>query len=122
MGLIKQGVDIVSKLMLLIHLRNGTTGLKNHLAGCKEYPPNIDKDKSQTKITFQSCENDGGSLWKFDQEVVRRALIEMIVIDELAFSFVENEGFMKFMGKTQPLSRLPSRRTITKDCYEVTVN
>nr|XP_016498547.1 PREDICTED: uncharacterized protein LOC107817262 [Nicotiana tabacum] len=77
--------------------RNGTTGLKNHLARCKEYPPYIDKDNSQTKINFQSCQNDGGSLWKFDQEVVRRALIEMIVIDELPFSFVEKEGFMKFM-------------------------
>nr|XP_009782790.1 PREDICTED: uncharacterized protein LOC104231482 [Nicotiana sylvestris] len=99
--------------------RNGTTGLKNHLTRCKEYPPNIDKDKSQTKIYFQSCQNDGGSLWKFDQEVVRRVLIEMIVIDELPFSFVENEGFMKFMRITQPLFRLPSRRTITRDCYEV---
>ncbi|XP_019256703.1 PREDICTED: zinc finger BED domain-containing protein RICESLEEPER 2-like [Nicotiana attenuata] len=99
--------------------RNGTTGLKNHLLRCKEYPLNIDKDNSQTKINFQSCQNDEGSIWKFEPEVVRRALIEMIVIDELPFSFVENEGFMKFMRKTQPLFRLPSRRTITRDCYEV---
>ncbi|XP_075084942.1 uncharacterized protein LOC142168182 [Nicotiana tabacum] len=99
--------------------RNGTTGLINYLTGCKEYPPNIDKDNTQTKINFQSCQKDGGSLWKFNQEVVRRALIEMIVIDELPFSFVEKEGFMKFMRITQLLFRLPSRRTITRDCYEV---
>nr|XP_016447961.1 PREDICTED: uncharacterized protein LOC107773024 [Nicotiana tabacum] len=96
--------------------KNGTTGLKNHLLRCKEYPLNIAKDNSQTKINFQSCQNDEGSIWKFDQKVVRRALIEMIVIDELPFSFVENEGFMKFMRKTQPLFRLPSRRTITRNC------
>ncbi|XP_075084536.1 zinc finger BED domain-containing protein DAYSLEEPER-like [Nicotiana tabacum] len=99
--------------------RNGTTGLKKHLARCKEYLPSIDKYNSQTKINFQSCQNDGGSLWKFDQEVVRRALIEMIVTDELPFSFVEKEDFMKFMRITQSLFRLPSRRTITRDCYEV---
>nr|XP_009617937.1 uncharacterized protein LOC104110196 [Nicotiana tomentosiformis] len=42
--------------------RNGTTRLKNNLTRCKEYPPNIDKDNSQTKINFQSCQNDRGSL------------------------------------------------------------
>ncbi|XP_018627614.1 uncharacterized protein [Nicotiana tomentosiformis] len=45
--------------------RNGTTGLKNYLTRCKEYPPNIDKDNSQTKINFQSCQNDGGSQCSF---------------------------------------------------------
>ncbi|XP_070004974.1 zinc finger BED domain-containing protein DAYSLEEPER-like [Nicotiana sylvestris] len=99
--------------------KNRITGLKNHLLRCKEYPLNIVKDKSQTKINFQSFQNDEGSLWKFDQEVVRRALIEMIVTGEQPFSFVENKGFMKFMRKTQPLFRLPSRRTITRDYYEV---
>ncbi|XP_070028688.1 zinc finger BED domain-containing protein RICESLEEPER 2-like [Nicotiana sylvestris] len=99
--------------------KNGTTGLKNHLLRCKEYPLKIAEDNSQTKLNFQFCQNDEGSIWKFDQKVVRRALIEMIVTDELPFSFVENEGFMKFMRKTQPLFRIPSRRTITRNCYEV---
>ncbi|XP_075101867.1 uncharacterized protein LOC142177292 [Nicotiana tabacum] len=85
----------------------------------KEYPPNIDKDNTQTRINFQSCQNDGESLWKFDQEVIRRALIGMIVIDKLPFSFVEKEGFMKFMRIAQPLFRLYSRRAITRDYYEV---
>nr|XP_009629462.1 zinc finger BED domain-containing protein RICESLEEPER 3-like [Nicotiana tomentosiformis] len=96
--------------------KNRTTRLRSHLNRCKEYPPNIDKDNTQTRINLQSCQNYRGSLWKFDQEVIRRALIEMIVIDELPFSFVEKEGFMKFMRISQPLFRLPSRRTITRDC------
>ena len=43
----------------------------------------------------------------------------MIILDELPFSFVEKEGFKKFMRKVQPLFHIPSRRTITRDCYEV---
>lgn len=43
----------------------------------------------------------------------------MIILDELPFSFVEKEGFKKFMSKVQPLFRIPSRRTITRDSYEV---
>ncbi|KAM3287636.1 hypothetical protein P3S67_021066 [Capsicum chacoense] len=60
-----------------------------------------------------------GEYWKFEQEVVRRALFEMIIIDELPFSFVENEGFKKFMSKAQPLFWIPSRRTITRDFYDI---
>uniref|UniRef100_A0A3Q7JLR4 HAT C-terminal dimerisation domain-containing protein n=1 Tax=Solanum lycopersicum TaxID=4081 RepID=A0A3Q7JLR4_SOLLC len=55
--------------------------------------------------------------WKFEQDVCRRDLVEMIILDELPYSFVEKEGFKKLMS--QPLFHIPSRRTITRDCYEV---
>nr|XP_016502470.1 PREDICTED: uncharacterized protein LOC107820662 [Nicotiana tabacum] len=42
--------------------KNGTTGLKNHLLRCKEYPLNITQDNSQTKINFQPCQNDERSI------------------------------------------------------------
>uniref|UniRef100_A0A3Q7HN75 Uncharacterized protein n=1 Tax=Solanum lycopersicum TaxID=4081 RepID=A0A3Q7HN75_SOLLC len=66
-----------------------------------------------------NIQNNNLETWKFEQEVCRRALVEMIILDELPFSFVEKEGFKKFMSKVQPLFLIPSRRTITKDCYEV---
>uniref|UniRef100_A0A3Q7GI24 HAT C-terminal dimerisation domain-containing protein n=1 Tax=Solanum lycopersicum TaxID=4081 RepID=A0A3Q7GI24_SOLLC len=55
--------------------------------------------------------------WTFEQEACRRALVEMIILDELPFSFVEKEGLKKFMSKFQPLFHIPSRN-ITRDCYE----
>ncbi|XP_060216705.1 zinc finger BED domain-containing protein RICESLEEPER 2-like [Lycium barbarum] len=60
-----------------------------------------------------------GEIWTFDQEVSRKALVEMLILDELPFRFVEKEGFKKFMKKTQPLFQVPSRRTLTRDCYVV---
>ncbi|KAL4362779.1 hypothetical protein GQ457_04G027140 [Hibiscus cannabinus] len=42
------------------------------------------------------------STWKFDQEATRNALAQMIVIGEMPFKFVENEGFRKFMSVACP--------------------
>ncbi|XP_055803575.1 zinc finger BED domain-containing protein RICESLEEPER 2-like [Solanum dulcamara] len=50
-----------------------------------------------------------GAIWTFDQEVSRRALVEMLILDELPFRFVEKEvfgeegqKFMKFLKETSP--------------------
>uniref|UniRef100_A0A3Q7GW15 HAT C-terminal dimerisation domain-containing protein n=1 Tax=Solanum lycopersicum TaxID=4081 RepID=A0A3Q7GW15_SOLLC len=75
----------------------------------------------QSRISMADSIDNTPKTWKFEQEVCRRALVEMIILDELPFSFVEKEGFKKFMSKVQPLFHIPSRRTITRDCYEVYV-
>ncbi|XP_070045663.1 zinc finger BED domain-containing protein RICESLEEPER 3-like [Nicotiana tomentosiformis] len=62
---------------------------------------------------------NSGVLCKFDQELVRRALVEMVITEELPFSFVEKRGFKKFMSIAQPLFNVPSCRTITRDCFQV---
>ena len=97
--------------------RNGTSGLKQHLNyRCKVYKPPTVAPGIQKLLNIQ---NNNLETWKFEQEVCRRALVEMIILDELPFSFVEKEGFKKFMSKFQLLFHIPSRRTITRDCYEV---
>ena len=96
---------------------NGTSGLKQHLTyRCKVYKPPTVASGIKKLLNIQS--NNLETL-KFEQEICRRALVEMIILDELPFSFVEKEGFNKFMSKVQPLFYIPSRRTITRDCYEV---
>ncbi|CAM8940561.1 unnamed protein product [Rhodiola kirilowii] len=71
---------------------NGTTGLLNHLRICKQNPAN----SQQTILTYTASETQGednhtGILknWKFDQDDARKALVHMIVFDELPFRFVE---------------------------------
>ena len=43
----------------------------------------------------------------------------MIIIDQLALMFVENEGFRKFMEDAQPNFKIPSRVTIARYCMHV---
>lgn len=104
---------------------NGTNAMNRHTAKCKKGPFFI--DKSQTILDFESRTNvntDGTvetvsipRFWHFDQGEVRSALAQMIIIDELPFSFVEREGFRKFCKIGIPKFDIPSRSTITRDCY-----
>lgn len=41
----------------------------------------------------------------------------MLIVDELPFSFVEQEGFRAFCKVINPHFILPSRWTATRDCY-----
>lgn len=49
------------------------------------------------------------STWVFNQDYIRRALVEMIIIDELPFRFVEGQGFRRFGQVACPRSKIPSR-------------
>ena len=81
-------------------------------------------DKSQTQIGFQLVQ--GGNTcdvvvvsWKFEQEQCRRALCRMVIVDKLPFKFVEKEGFRNFMKVAQPHFKIPSRTTMTRDCFKL---
>ena len=43
----------------------------------------------------------------------------MIIVEELPFSFVEKEGFKNFMRVTMPQFHISSRKTVTRDRYEL---
>ncbi|KAM0037822.1 putative transcription factor/ chromatin remodeling BED-type(Zn) family [Helianthus debilis subsp. tardiflorus] len=101
----------------------GTSPLNNHLPAC---PSNPNKESSnQTNLVFgneSKVDNESKVnllAWKFDQQACRRAIVQMIIIDELPFKFVENRGFRSCMKIVQPLLVVPSRSTITRDCYEM---
>ncbi|XP_019193746.1 PREDICTED: zinc finger BED domain-containing protein RICESLEEPER 2-like [Ipomoea nil] len=66
-------------------------------------------------------EGDVGELgtWVFNQEAIRRALCEMIIIDELPFRFVEGQGFKRFILVACPRFCIPSRWTISRDIYQI---
>ncbi|XP_021728705.1 zinc finger BED domain-containing protein DAYSLEEPER-like [Chenopodium quinoa] len=84
----------------------GTSGMKNHIKRCKEYPPNIDQNQQLLSLSQQTL--DGNlvdkkkgrlELWKFNQEDSRRALAKMVIMDEMSFRMVEHEGFRNFMKR-----------------------
>ncbi|KAK9279908.1 hypothetical protein L1049_013592 [Liquidambar formosana] len=109
-------------LLLLFLGSQGTSTLKRHLLKCPRYPNN--QDHKQKLLDFQSMSQNQGNVsnWKFDQELCRKELARMIIVDELPFSFVEKEGFKRFISVLQPRFNLVSRTTMTKDCIEIYLN
>ncbi|XP_060182151.1 zinc finger BED domain-containing protein RICESLEEPER 2-like [Lycium barbarum] len=122
-GINKTKCKYCGKVLLADPIRNGTTGLIKHLKTCPRNPNKVDTSNSKYKQSNLNFPLEGemgdGATWTFDQELSRRALVEMLILDELPFHFVEKEGFREFIKKNQPLFRVPSRRTVTRDCYLV---
>ncbi|KAI4324016.1 hypothetical protein L6164_023584 [Bauhinia variegata] len=42
-----------------------------------------------------------------------------VIEDEMPFSVVKGRGFRQFVNRLEPRFTVPSRRTITRDCYEL---
>ena len=103
---------------------NGTTAMRNHIQSqCLKYPYREDK-KNQSTLAFKPKEEGESSSklvsWVFNFEECKKALAEMIILDELSFRFVEGFGFRKFMSVAQPrFNPIPCRTTIAKTCFRV---
>ncbi|KAF7822187.1 zinc finger BED domain-containing protein RICESLEEPER 2-like [Senna tora] len=90
-------------------------------------PKNPDRqvDKKQKTLTYEKKpEEDGDPVGKlkidtFDQHECRMALAQMIIVDELPFRFVENEGFRLYSNKLQLKFVVPSRTTVARDCFDL---
>ena len=87
--------------------------MKRYFNICKRNPHKFNKDPKQG--TIQATNGEGVGTWKFDQEAIRLAFVDMIIEDELPFAFGEKSGFRKFMSKACPRFNVPSRRTTTRD-------
>ena len=99
---------------------HGTSSLRNHMLAYKKNPHS--KYTRQALLTFkldvEASENVGlFEAWKFDQDQIRAALSKMIIIDELPFKFVEGEGFKQFVVVVCPRFKIPSRWTVSRDCF-----
>ncbi|KAK2403508.1 zinc finger BED domain-containing protein RICESLEEPER [Trifolium repens] len=102
--------------------RNGTSNQAHHLRmQCKKFPRHL--DPNQTVLSVRDSKGTSSSTEvvavHFDGDLCRQALARMIIVDELPFSFVENEGFRYFMSVTQPRLVLPGRIAIARDCLNL---
>ncbi|KAH7667126.1 Tam3-transposase (Ac family) protein [Dioscorea alata] len=102
---------------------NGTTSLRNHITRCAKNPNN--KNNNQATLCVRETENENGQTrtallsWKFDAELIRKKIAYMVIVDELPFKHVEGIGFKEVMHAACPQFRMPSRWTVTRDCYEL---
>ncbi|CAN0881691.1 Putative AC transposase [Linum grandiflorum] len=90
--------------------------MNRHTINCQKRKEVLD---GQMRLNFQP----GGGLetitWKYDPIKLRLKIAQMIVLDELPFSFVEKEGFNGVMKEASPLFKMPSRKTIRADCLRL---
>lgn len=102
---------------------HGTSSLWAHVNSCRKNPASVSLKQTQLNLQpiREGVDENLGSLtsWKFDQELCRRKLNEMIIKDELPFRIVEGEGFGEFVNTLQPRFKIPSRWTISRDCYQL---
>ncbi|XP_019150210.1 PREDICTED: zinc finger BED domain-containing protein RICESLEEPER 2-like [Ipomoea nil] len=108
--------------------KHGTSSLRLHVVNCLKNPHS--KETRQSLLTFQPAPSSAGTqssegtegvlgTWVFDQDLIRRALAEMIILDELPFRIVEGQGFRKFVLVCCPRFKIPSRWTISRDIFKI---
>ena len=103
---------------------NGTTALKTHIQSRYLKYPYRKEEKKLSTLAFKPKEEgeSSGRLmpYVFNFEACKKALAEMIILDELSFRFVESLGFRKFMSIAQPMFHpIPCHTTMAKACFRV---
>lgn len=102
---------------------HGTSPLNTHVKKCVSNPHKM--GSSQATLCLGETETDGGEVktalmnWKYDPEAIRKSIAYMLIVDELPFKHVEGKGFQLVMRTTCPSFKIPSRWTITRDCYQL---
>ena len=56
--------------------------MKYHRNNCKRKSENV--NLKQSELVFNSEDGSLGN-WKFDQEAIRKCIVEMVILDELSF-------------------------------------
>lgn len=85
--------------------KNGTSAMNNHIGRCGKQPGlGTDGSGVLTAVTY-------------DATLFRRSVNEMIVLNELPFSFVESEGFRRFCHNVLPMYTVHCRKTATEDIF-----
>ncbi|CAN1753431.1 Zinc finger BED domain-containing protein DAYSLEEPER [Linum perenne] len=116
----KAKCNICQKVLAADPTLNGTSTCKKHALKCIA---KRDARNGQTTLIMKKSSTVRGEAtpdaWQFSQVAIRLALAEMIIVDELPFSFVEHRGFKRFMEVCCPEFDIPSRRAIREDCFKL---
>ena len=97
---------------------NGNSGMLRHLKfNCKFYPGRKVKVVEKNQPVFSSDKSKGNTMKMvaYNPDVVMQACVEMVVVDELPFRFVEKQGFRHFCHVAVPLFKVPCRKTLVKN-------
>ncbi|KAL5760525.1 hypothetical protein ACOSQ2_019363 [Xanthoceras sorbifolium] len=107
--------------------RSGTSNMNFHLNNKCQAHRAAQIDQTQKNLMRQTTRDGYGvtgsvSTYSLSKEECRRALMEMIIIDELPFRFVENRGFGRFCSLLCPTFEVSSWKTIVRDLYKLYID
>ncbi|KAA0058364.1 zinc finger BED domain-containing protein RICESLEEPER 3-like [Cucumis melo var. makuwa] len=111
--------------------RNGTGTMKHNLENCKTYPYQKKRDQTQMTLAFKPKDKVGDNSLQllyesFSLEGCQEVLVEMIIVDEFPFKFVDGKGFKRFVDKLTCENHtrfvVPSRFTVARDVFKLYVN
>ncbi|XP_010473769.1 PREDICTED: zinc finger BED domain-containing protein RICESLEEPER 2-like [Camelina sativa] len=90
----------------------GTSSMRGHIRICKLYK-DFNERESQKAL---GTDNQGNMrVIRYDPQLFRQLVNELVVVNELPFSFVESEGWKRFCFNILPLYQTFSRKTCSKD-------
>ena len=110
------------KLISCHSVLHGTSGMSKHLKRCVEFNKKVIDDQQLVfgkEPTGDEGEGSNAVSRGWSQAGCREALVKMVVMDELPFSFVENVGFRYYNSVAVPRFDVPSRKTITRDAIDL---
>ncbi|GJV35099.1 zinc finger BED domain-containing protein RICESLEEPER 2 [Tanacetum coccineum] len=105
---------------LAAHGASGTSGLHRHYP-CPSNPIYVPKNQVQQQTHLEFKKNPSGEgtsslqTWKHDESRIKKALINMFVVAELPFKFVEHEVFVEYTKACNGRFVLPSRHKLSRD-------
>lgn len=77
------------------------------------------KDSKQTNFVS----DEGGVLvptsQRFNTQACRKAITRVAILGEKSFRVVEGDGFKQLCKQLQPQMTIPSRKTVTKDFFQL---
>ncbi|XP_054795873.1 zinc finger BED domain-containing protein RICESLEEPER 2-like [Prosopis cineraria] len=99
--------------------RHGTNGMRKHV---KRYPRNPNKANKLAQSLLSGSQLGSSKTLShhlFNQLDCRQAIAIFVILDEMPFNVVEGDGFKEMMRRLEPRFQVPSRATVTRDCYKL---
>ncbi|XP_054803961.1 zinc finger BED domain-containing protein RICESLEEPER 2-like [Prosopis cineraria] len=99
--------------------RHGTNGMRKHVKRCPRNPNKANKLAQSLLSGSQLGSSKTLSHHLFNQLDCRQAIAIFVILDEMPFNVMEGDSFKEMMRRLEPRFQVPSRATVTRDCYKL---